>query len=67
VKALEYEPMAGEKAIYIFLTGQDSGEHFYYRLALEGAANTDYRVIRFGRSPEPYPPSNEKHEIKAGS
>jgi hypothetical protein len=67
VKALEYEPMAGEKAAYIFVTGQDSGEHFYYRLTLEGDANTDYRVVRFTRSHEPYPPSNQKQEIKAQS
>ena len=67
VKALEYEPMAGEKAVYIFLTGQDSGENFYYRLTMEGTANTDYKVVRFGRSHEPYPPSDQKHEIKAQS
>jgi hypothetical protein len=60
VTALEYEPMPGEKAIYIFLTGENSGEHFYYRLTMEGTATTGYKVLRFDRSGQPYPSSNEK-------
>jgi len=34
----------GEKAIYIFLTGDGSGERFDYKLTMEGSAATDYRV-----------------------
>jgi hypothetical protein len=64
VKASEYEPMAGEKAIYIFLTGENSGERFYYRLTLEGTATTPYRVLRLDRAAEPYPPSNEKKQLR---
>jgi hypothetical protein len=60
VKASEYEPMPGEKAIYIFLTGENSGEHFYYRLTMEGTATTNYKVLRLDRAAQPYPPSNEK-------
>ena len=60
VTALEYEPMPGEKAIYIFLNGENSGEHFYYRLTMEGTATTGYKVMRFDRASQPYPPSNEK-------
>ena len=63
VTATEYEPMAGETAIYIFLTGENSGEHFYYRLTLEGTAATDYRVSTLDRGSGPYPPSNEKQKI----
>jgi hypothetical protein len=41
----EFEPMpGGEKAIYIFLTGDSSGDRFDYKLTLEGSAATDYRV-----------------------
>ena len=64
VRASEYEPMPGEKAIYIFLTGENSGERFYYRLTLEGTATTPYRVLRFDRANEPYPPSSEKKKIE---
>ncbi|MGH7872426.1 MAG: hypothetical protein ACREQO_09425, partial [Candidatus Binatia bacterium] len=46
VTAIEYEPMAGEKAIYIFLKGQNSEEQFGYRITLEGSADTDYRVLK---------------------
>ena len=63
VKASEYEPMAGEKAIYIFLMGENSGERFYYRLTLEGTATTPYRILRLDRSTEPYPASSDKKKL----
>jgi hypothetical protein len=45
VTAREFEPMpGGEKAIYIFLTGEGSGDRFEYKLTLEGSPATDYRV-----------------------
>ena len=46
VTAIEYEPMAGEKAIYIFMKGQNSEDQFGYRITLEGSADTDYRVLK---------------------
>lgn len=60
VTALEYEPMPGEKAIYVFLTGDQSGEHFYYRLTMEGTASTGYRVLRLDRASQPYSSSDER-------
>lgn len=57
VAAVEYRPMPlGEKAIYVFLIGENSGEHFYYQLTMEGTATTGYRVLKFSRSSNP--PSN---------
>ncbi len=53
VRATGDEPMKGEKAIYIYLTGDNSGRHFYYRLTMQGTAATDYRVLRFDRSNGP--------------
>jgi hypothetical protein len=49
VAATDYEPMAGEKAIYIYLNGENSAEQFIYTLILEGTASTDYKVTRFSR------------------
>lgn len=63
VTALEYEPMPGEKAIFIFLTGENSGEHFYYRLTMEGTGTTGYKVLRFDRAGQPYPSSNDKKRL----
>lgn len=59
VSATEYEPMHGEKAIYIYLIGENSGERFYYRLTMEGTAGTDYRVFRLARGDGPYPPKQK--------
>jgi hypothetical protein len=53
VKAGEFEPMPGEKAIYVFVTGENGGERFYYRLTMEGSASTPYRVLQFDRSNRP--------------
>ena len=53
VRATEHEPMKGEKAIYIYLVGDNSGHYFNYRLTMEGTAATDYRVLRFDRTNEP--------------
>lgn len=63
VTASEYEPMPGEKAMHIFLTGENSGERFYYRLTMEGSAITGYRVVRLYRGDGPYPPSNRKQKL----
>jgi hypothetical protein len=63
VNALEYEPMPGEKAIFIFLTGENLGEHFYYRLTMEGTATTGYKVLRFDRAGQPYPASSDKKRL----
>jgi hypothetical protein len=63
VVASEYEPMPGEKAIYIFLNGENGSEHFYYRLTMQGTATADYRVLRFDRSTQPYSSSNEKRQF----
>lgn len=62
VKATEYEPMPGEKAIYIYITGENSGEHFEYILTMEGTAATDYRVstITAGSRINRYVPSTSE-------
>ncbi len=46
VTATEYEPMRGEKAIYIYLTGENRREQFSYILTMEGTASSDYRVLK---------------------
>ena len=49
VQATEYEPMPGENAIYIYLTGENSRGQFDYMLTMEGTASTDYRVLKLDR------------------
>jgi hypothetical protein len=50
VAATDYEPMSGEKAIYIYVSGENAGEQFNYTLTLDGSAADDYKVTRFSRS-----------------
>ena len=49
IAATDYEPMSGEKAIYIYVGGENAAEQFNYTLTLDGTAATDYKVIRFSR------------------
>jgi len=64
VTASEYEPMLGEKAIYIYLVGENSDEHFSYRLTMEGTATTGYRVLSLDRGSGLYRPSNRRQTFK---
>jgi hypothetical protein len=57
VTATEYEPMPGEKAIYIYITGETSGEQLQYTLTMLGTAANDYKVSRFNRGNSSYLPS----------
>jgi hypothetical protein len=65
VTASEYEPMPGEKAIYIFLAGENAGARFYYRLTMEGTAATGYKVLRFDRSSAPPASSQDRQKLKS--
>jgi hypothetical protein len=58
--AVEYEPMADEKAIYIFITGQNSEEQFKYRFTMEGTAATDYKVLKIDQGGGFFALSNKK-------
>jgi hypothetical protein len=50
IAATDYEPMSGEKAIYVYLSGVNDGEQFHYTLTLDGTAASDYKVMRFSRN-----------------
>jgi hypothetical protein len=57
IKATEFEPMPGQKAMNIFLFGEGGGESFYYRLIMTGTSSSGYQVAGFVRGSGPYPPS----------
>lgn len=44
VAATGIKPMLEEKAIYVYVSGENSGRHFQYRLTLLGSADSDYHV-----------------------
>lgn len=64
IRAVEFEPMPGQKAMNIFLYGENAGEEFYYRVVMEGTKETDYRVFDFYRGNGPYPPSKLRRGLK---
>ncbi len=65
VAATEYEPMPGEKAIYIYLRGENSREHFDYIITMEGTASTDYRVLKLDRGSGLYSSGYKKKFTKS--
>jgi len=45
ITAKEYQPMPGEKAMWIYLTGQNGEDQFQYRFTMEATDNGDYQVL----------------------
>ncbi|MGH7784296.1 MAG: hypothetical protein ACREO5_10705 [Candidatus Binatia bacterium] len=45
VTAKEYQPMPGENALWIYLSGQNPEDQFQYRLTMEAIASGDYKVL----------------------
>ena len=62
VTAKEYQPMPGEKALWIYLTGQNAEDQFQYRLIMEATDNGDYKVLTLdnGLVGRFFAPSSEK-------
>jgi hypothetical protein len=64
LEATEFEPIPGQKTMYIFLTGRNGTETFYYRLLMEGVKETNYQVSGLWRGSGPYPPSGIRKSLK---
>lgn len=62
--ATDYEPMADEKAIYIFVRGQNSEEQFQYRFTMTGTASGDYRVLKLDQGSGFFTLGNKKQAFK---
>lgn len=62
ITAKEYQPMPGENAMWIYLTGQNSEDQFQYRLTMEATDAGDYRVLTLdsGMVGRFFSPSSEK-------
>ena len=50
VRVTEYQPVPGEKLMYVYLSGENLHGRLYYELTMEGDAATGYRVAIFDRS-----------------
>jgi len=63
ITATEYEPMPGEKAVYIYLEGDQGGAASNYRITMEGTAATGYKVLRFDRGSGFNLPGSERKRV----
>ena len=64
VEATDYEPMPGQKAMNIFVSGNSGNEGFYYRLVMEGTKETGYTVGGLWLGNGPFPPSNTRRLLQ---
>jgi hypothetical protein len=66
VTATEFQPMPGEKAIWIYLAGQNAEDQFQYRLTMKATETGDYRVLTFdtGAVGRMFSPLSEKQPFK---
>jgi hypothetical protein len=60
VKAIEYEPQPGQRAMNIFLKGSAGSEVFNYRFYMVGDAGSGYEVAGIFRGSGPYPSKAKK-------
>jgi hypothetical protein len=63
IKPVEFEPIPGQKAMNIFLVGQEGSESFYYRLVMEGTSHSGYQVAGIFRGNGPYPSSKLRKKL----
>ena len=63
IEATDYEPLPGQKAMNIFLSGSAGNERFYYRFVMEGTKQDRYTVGGLWRGNGPYPPSNMRRRL----
>ena len=64
VTAIEYEPMHGQKAIKLFLVGENNQqETFYYTFILAGTVDEGYGIIEVYRSRSAFPPSQTRKAL----
>ena len=45
VTAKEFQPMPGENALWIYLSGKNGEDQFSYRLTMEATGAGDYKVL----------------------
>lgn len=62
--ATDFEPMADEKAIYIFVRGQNSEEHFQYRFTMAGNAGGEYQVLKIDQGSGFFTLGNKKQPFE---
>ena len=55
VQAQDFEPIPGQKAMSIYVVGENGDEKFYYRIIMSGTSETGYKPAGFFRDNGPQP------------
>ncbi len=63
VRAVEYQPVPGQPAMDIFLTGSAGGSSFYYAVRVSGTMDEGYLVNDLWIEPEPFPASELRETL----
>ncbi|MBU2601165.1 MAG: hypothetical protein KKA32_03230 [Actinobacteria bacterium] len=63
VEATEYEPVLGQAALSIFLTGRTTQETYPYLVLVTGTADAGYLVSDFRLVTGPDPPSDLRQKL----
>jgi len=57
IEAVSYEPIPGQRAMRIYLEGENATENFHYLFVMQGDSDAGYRVFDIFRLLEPIPAS----------
>lgn len=62
ITAIEFEPIVAEEGLNIYLTGENGGERFYYRIPMRGDDKTGYKPVGILRGQ--YAPSGLRQPLQ---
>lgn len=63
IRATEYEPMHGQKAMGIYLEGENGSESFCYSVTMVGTALSGYKIAGIFRGDGSYPASKFRQKL----
>ncbi|HET6979018.1 MAG TPA: hypothetical protein VFI24_21980 [Pyrinomonadaceae bacterium] len=55
INATDFEPIPGQEAMSIYITGESDRETFYYRIPMKGNVRDGYKPVGIFRNQGPYP------------
>lgn len=64
IKAVEYEPIPSQKAMRIFLVGENKeGTNYFYMVVMQGTVEEGYGPSEVHRNDGPFPPSSTRKPL----
>ncbi len=64
INAVEYEPIPSQKAMRIFLVGENNdGTKYFYMVVMQGTVEEGYGPSEIHRKDDPFPPSSTRKPL----